>query len=293
MFDDTVLRTHLLDLLHELRGKGIDLILGGGYGLYLKQKHLEGEGLTTLLRPEVWPPPRATNDLDLFLRVEVITDTGRMQVLRTALERLGYQPHVEYMQFVKALGPGKQVKVDLLVGPDVLKADPSKVRIKKPRVGPRTKADLHAYLTEEALAIEESTERISVEGFLSTGEPFAAAVLVPPAFTYMLMKLHAFRDRKDDSRRDMGRHHALDLYRVVAMLTEKEYESAKQLGTAHQDTEAVREARRIVASDFSTVDGVGVVRLREHALFSDATGLQEFLSVLGEVFPGVGKGTLV
>jgi hypothetical protein len=31
MFDGTVLRTHLLDLLHELRGKGIDLILGGGY----------------------------------------------------------------------------------------------------------------------------------------------------------------------------------------------------------------------------------------------------------------------
>ena len=31
MFDDTVLKTHLLDLLHELRGKGIDLILGGGY----------------------------------------------------------------------------------------------------------------------------------------------------------------------------------------------------------------------------------------------------------------------
>jgi len=31
MFDDTVFRTHLLDLLHELWGKDIDLILGGGY----------------------------------------------------------------------------------------------------------------------------------------------------------------------------------------------------------------------------------------------------------------------
>jgi hypothetical protein len=73
------------------------------YGLYLRREYLEDEGLTALLKPEVWPPPRATNDLDLFLRVEVITDTGRMHVLRTILEHLGYQPHVEYMQIIKAL----------------------------------------------------------------------------------------------------------------------------------------------------------------------------------------------
>lgn len=285
MFDDSLLRTQLLDLVYELRDKGIDLILGGGYGLYLKQVHLEARGVPTLLRPEVWPPPRATNDLDLFLRVEVVTDPVRMNVLRETLKRLGYQAHVEYMQFVRTLGPGKQVKVDLLVGPNVLQADPARVRIKKPRVGPKPKADLHAYLTEEALAIEENPARVLVEGRLSTGDTFAAEILVPQAFTYMLMKLHAFRDRQDDPRKNMARHHALDLYRIVGTLTEEEYESARRLGTKYQNEGAVRVARQIVASDFSSPEGMGAIRLREHPLFRGVGGFQEFLGVLREVFP--------
>ena len=40
--------------------------------------------------------------------------------------------------------------------------------------------------------------------------------------TYILMKLFAFRGRKDDPAKGMAQHHALDLYRVVAMLTEDE-----------------------------------------------------------------------
>jgi len=35
------LRTAFLDLLHELEYSEIDLMLGGGYGLFLKQEHLD------------------------------------------------------------------------------------------------------------------------------------------------------------------------------------------------------------------------------------------------------------
>ncbi|MGH9318783.1 MAG: hypothetical protein ACRD3V_02700 [Vicinamibacteria bacterium] len=34
------LRTVLLDLLHELEETGTNVMLGGGYGLFLKQEHL-------------------------------------------------------------------------------------------------------------------------------------------------------------------------------------------------------------------------------------------------------------
>ncbi len=38
------------------------------------------------------------------------------------------------------------------------------------------------------------------------------------------MKLHAFRDRLDDPRKDLAQHHALALYRIVTMLTEDEFD---------------------------------------------------------------------
>jgi hypothetical protein len=35
------LTTNLLDLVHELRDKAIPIAVGGGFGLYLKRRHLE------------------------------------------------------------------------------------------------------------------------------------------------------------------------------------------------------------------------------------------------------------
>lgn len=43
------LKTSLLDLHHEIAAYGIRLILGGGYGLYLKQHHLQSQSIQTML----------------------------------------------------------------------------------------------------------------------------------------------------------------------------------------------------------------------------------------------------
>lgn len=67
------LRTALLELLFELRHEDLRLIIGGGYGLYLKQEHVRQEGVRTLFRE--WPEARSTNDLDLFLRPELLINT--------------------------------------------------------------------------------------------------------------------------------------------------------------------------------------------------------------------------
>ena len=50
-----VLKTTLRDLVHELRDTEVDLLLGGGYGLFLKQESLFRQSETTLFPPETWP----------------------------------------------------------------------------------------------------------------------------------------------------------------------------------------------------------------------------------------------
>lgn len=53
---------------------------------------------------------------------------------------------------------------------------------------------------------------------------------MPDAFPYLMMKPFAFHDRRDDPQKDVGRHHALDLYTVVGMMTEGEYDRAVATG---------------------------------------------------------------
>ena len=65
------LQTALLDLLHEVKGTDIKLIIGGGFGIYLKTNHVRRMGARTLLSE--WFEPRSTKDLDLYLRPELLT----------------------------------------------------------------------------------------------------------------------------------------------------------------------------------------------------------------------------
>lgn len=48
MNDLPALKTALLDLLHETRDTDLKLIIGGGYGIYLKRQHARESGT----RPE-------------------------------------------------------------------------------------------------------------------------------------------------------------------------------------------------------------------------------------------------
>ena len=53
------LQTALLDLLNEVQGTEVKLIIGGGYGIYLKNNHVRRMGMGTLLHE--WPEPRSTS----------------------------------------------------------------------------------------------------------------------------------------------------------------------------------------------------------------------------------------
>ena len=55
------LQTALLDLLHQVQGADVKLIIGGGFGIFLKTDHVRRLGIRTLLRE--WPEPRSTNQM--------------------------------------------------------------------------------------------------------------------------------------------------------------------------------------------------------------------------------------
>lgn len=284
MNEQDVLKTCLLDLNRELEPEGIPLILGGGYGLYLKQLDLQAREVRTLLDMEMWPEPRATNDLDVFLQAEIVTNAERMEVFRQALDRLGYAAieSAKYYQFVKPISAGRKVKLDLLAGPlgdyeERVPKDPRRVR-------PRPSVDLHARRVDEAVGIEEKWTELRVVGVLSDGDPHAAKVFIPQGFSCLLMKLYAFRDQRENNVKEFGQHHALDCFRIVAMMTKDEYELVLALSERHQHHARVEEAKSIVSDHFSDEESLGVLRLREHPLFRSEMDVEGFLRELNAIF---------
>jgi hypothetical protein len=278
--------TTLIDLERAIARPSFKLILGGGFGLYLKQIHLQGQAIVnTVLPGELWPFPRATEDLDVFLPTEIVVSLADMQALRAALDRLGFTPveEAKFLHFIKAWGVGGRVKIDMLTGPlDAISM--AKVKITPPRVRPRGELQLHAYLTDEALDFEKSLLPLTVEGVGSDGKAGNAIVYIPQPFTFLLMKLHAFADRVDDADADLGRHHALDVYRIVAMLTQAEFDQIQAAVKRHTASRPVLRAREIIATYFSSPTAMGMLRMREHSLFTTRMDVTMLIGALIDLF---------
>jgi hypothetical protein len=256
------------------------LCVGGGLGLFLKQVLLRDDSRTpTLFALEQLPPPRTTEDIDVILRAEVATDSARMKLFRLALDRLGYQvvESAKYMQFVKRFGVGA-VKVDLLAGP--LGSFEDRVPHDPRRIKPRPSVGLHARRMDEALAVDESHAEVQLEGRLPDGANRSAKIVIPGAFPYLLMKLMAFRDRLQDEDHDLGRHHALDLFRIVGMLTPDEDRAIDELVRRYTNHPVAIEARSIVDAHFVPEDGLGRIRIREHPLASSSLDIDRFVQEL-------------
>jgi hypothetical protein len=225
------LQTSLLDLLHEMEGSEVKVIIGGGFGIYLKVVHVAKEGRRTLWRE--WPEPRSTNDLDLFLRPELLIESEKLKPLAEAIERLGYQAvaGAEKYQFVKPCAGGADpgsVKIDILTGPQS-RFKGTKVRADARRARPHPSIGIHAHPVDEALTLEDGLLPIVLAGALSSGVPGKAEIFLPHPYTFAMMKLFAFRDRVEDADKDFGRYHALDLYTILATTTEDEWAYALQL----------------------------------------------------------------
>lgn len=256
------LSTTILDLDAAL-GDDAGLLVAGGFGLLLKQRHLDASDVRTLLPRSRWPHARATQDIDLFLRAEVVVDEARMAAYRRAIDELGFvvDEDAKWLKFARHVD-GRRVILDLMVGP--LGELETQVERRNVRIKPIGSSGLHARAADDALTVEHDPLRVSV----SDGRR-VCDVLVPQAFAFALMKLGALRDRIHDADKDEGRHHALDLYRIMAMLTEAEDASAAALRTRCAGHPVIRHAVRVVDELFGDARGLGRYRLREHPLCPD------------------------
>ncbi len=276
------LQLALLDLLYESRGGDLKLIVGGGYGIYLKREHIRTTGDRTLLK--AWPEVRSTNDLDLFLRPELLIASDRLKSLANALKELGYQvvEGAENYQFIKPGPTGRKgggLKIDLLTGPRK-RFEGTSVRFDERRVRPRPSVGIHAHPVDEAQSLERALTPCQVNGTTTKGSLYQGNVFLPHPFTYAMMKLFAFRDRFNDENKDYGRYHALDLYVILAMATEEEWEAARTLSQEFQPTAEFVEATKIVQQYFSSQTSGGMLRLRESPYWRPALQVDDFLSAL-------------
>ncbi len=282
-----VLAVTLLDLLYELRDADLPLILGGGYGLYLKRQQASVSDAPLLL--EAIQPLRSTNDLDLFLRTEILTDSARLRPLREALDRLGFTviPSAQNYQFARKFVYGGQawdIKVDLLAKPPDAARFPQ-IKMDARRIKPQPSVGLHAHRTDEAIAVEDEAAPLSLAGFRSGGEAYTGTVFLPSTYALLLMKLFALRDQANAEDKGFGRKHALDLYTLVAILTEPEYAQTQALRERYRNTGEGKEAAQIVAVLFANESAPGMRRLREHEALPAVADVGEFRDLLREFFP--------
>jgi hypothetical protein len=281
------LQTALLDLLHEVRGTEIRLIIGGGFGIYLKMDHVRQLGLRTLLRE--WPEPRSTNDLDLFLRPDLLIESAKLKPLAEALAKLSYKvvPGAEKYQFVK-LGPGGiqagSIKIDILTGPQ-RSFQGTKVKTDARRIRPSPSVGIHAHPVDKVPTLLEGLLQEKLEGRLSSGKSWEAEIFLPHSYTFLMMKLFAFRDRVEDADKEFGRYHALDMYTILATTTEAEWRYALKLRDQQGNEPSMMQAGRLVSKHFSALDRFGMIRLRESPYYRPELQLEEFMSALQELFP--------
>jgi hypothetical protein len=287
MITITDLQTALLDLLQEIRGSEIRLIIGGGFGIYLKTDHAKRLNKRTLL--DQWPEPRSTNDLDLFLCPELLIESSRLKPLVSAITGLGYQvvPGAENYQFVKAGPSGTvagRVKIDILTGAQSC-FQGTRVKVDTRRARPKPSVGMHAHPVDEALTLEQGLLPILLAGTLSSGDTWESEIFLPHPYTFSMMKLFAFKDRLDDPDKEFGRYHALDLYTILATTTEEEWEYALQLRDQHKNDPFIIEAGHLVSEYFSTSERLGMIRLIESPYYRPELQIEKFMSVLQELFP--------
>jgi hypothetical protein len=272
----------LLDLIGHISGSSLKLIVGGGFGIYLRHKELLKAGNAGTLLKE-WPQPRSTNDLDLFLKTELLADSAKLKPLADAIQQLGYNPiaTAKYYQFFKPGPKGGEAggfKIDILTGP-VERLREIGVKADSRRAHPVPKIEFHAHPLDEALTLEEHLKSVVIESSGRQGEVF-----LPHPFSFIMMKLFALRDRQDDPEKDYGRHHALDIYTIVAMMTSREWEESLQLAEKYKHSSKAQEASGIVHEMFKDELSPGVIRLRESKYYKPSFQLVECLRALKDLF---------
>jgi len=279
---------HFAPLWKDLRQIAPDLLLVGGYGLFLKQQWLlsqfsslgpetgdatvtqRGEELVvnevrTVVPIERWKnqTPRVTKDFDFIASLDLIASTERQNLFNQVLIRHGFsvvEKNARW-QFEKEISNGNKVVLDFHSPlPDEKRDD---LRVDERRVKPNPslhKSGIHGHKNAEAAGSE-------LHPF-----PFIyrdVKIQLPNPVTLTLMKLIATRDRWREAQDTLSsgerqaeglrqaRKHAEDVCRVIAMMTRDERDSATIILDAVRGKPVFADGRSTFSELFKTDEGWG------------------------------------
>lgn len=262
--ENDYLISSLVELAKVLEKFDIPLILGGGLSLYLR---------TVLLNKKYSPRfpkrilQRSTKDIDIFLTSDLIADSSKVRHIRDTLYSLGYKPVTNYFQFAKSKtsSDSKDILIDILAAP-ASDNDLDKVTTKGIRIKPDGIDKFHAYLVKEAKDINLGL--IPINNFSSLNRNVSISNLyILSSFYYIILKLHAFRDRLNDESVDYGRYHAYDIFATVIDMDQTDWENAEVHLSTNPKADYIQSSRDIITNFFLDNNDLGIIRLRENKLY--------------------------
>jgi hypothetical protein len=255
-------------LWSDLLVAGRQVLLAGGYGLFLKQRWLLANRDKAIVIPlDNWQAaaPRVTNDLDILIGLELLASVEAQAVIVQAMERNGFNV-VETnprWQFQKQLGSDGRILVDLHAeSPESenpnLKLD--KRRIKhKPSLGDK---GVHGRQNPQAAGC-------GLHPFFFGFDDIT--ISVPNPVTWSVMKLVSTRDRRrmSDDAEQSEKHrsfhmqqaikHAQDVARVVAMTTRDERDHAPDVIASIRENASFADAVAVFHQLFRGDDSWGAI----------------------------------
>lgn len=269
----------LIELANELGEKNIPLVIGGGLSLYIRTTHLNKERSP---RYKDQASQRSTKDIDIFLTSDfIITCDDYAKILRDTLTSLGYMPKTKYFQFEKEIESQRTIMVDIL-SPPIEKDDfdNKNIRIKIPGID-----KFHARRNNEAKGVDIGL--IPIKDLPVLRED--SKLYIISSFNYIILKLHAFRDRIDDEEVDFGRYHAFDIFATVIDMDEDDWNNAKKHFDEEKDQFYIKSAIEIVRKYFNQPASMGITRLKENELYKRGkeqynSFIDNFLSDIKEMF---------
>ena len=249
----------LAELARPLNKIGVKPLICGGLGVYLSFHKQQNEARKML---------RATRDIDLmFTQLDVSDEVKRNAIANIIIVELDYEVRrgCEYFRFQK----GNNQQLDILTPP----IDGVTIKGGRSRL---VKSKLHGRIAPEACFIEEGVRTVSSVEILPGALNDNFEVLVPSPTNLLILKLFAFDDRHEKEDIEPAQTHALDIYLVVAMLTQrKDYLEGQKFLVQHKDSEIIQRAQSIVGSKFSSVDKAGWQLVLEASSFFPDLNLQQ------------------
>lgn len=262
---DFLLET-LSSLAKEFDKIKVPLILGGGLSMYIKIRFMKKKRSP---RYQLLPFQRSTKDIDIFLTSDIIVNPVVIENIKSVISYLGFNVKTAYFQFIKEIdfeGSKKEVILDLLSQPVTLR-ELEKVKVSETRIRPKDVDEFHAFHHKEAAII--NTNLIKVEDFVDRSlTNLFQNVFLLSSFSFIVLKLHAFRDRINDDKKDFGRYHAYDIFSAIIEMDDIDWKASQSQYTSYESNHVIIESKKIIREYFSNMDSLGIIRLKENQLYA-------------------------